>query len=296
MMRRENFLVIILFTVLVLIWGSAFILIKKSLIFFSPMEVGAGRIFFAFLTLLPFALRQVTKINRSDLGLIILSGVLGSFIPAVLFALAQATVSSGYAAILSGLTPVLTILVSVLFYNQRVVFLQVIGVTLSFAGAIVLLFQGLSFSNIEWLASSFIFLATLCYALNLTLIKFKLKTIHPMQIAAVSLLFIGPIAAAILYYQGFFDFNFSEPQFQESLFSLAILGITSTAIALVLFNRLLKIASPILASSITYAIPLVALSWGYYDGEQLTVIHLTGLSLILGGVYLIAKKQTSAYS
>ncbi len=290
MMRKENFLVLILFTALVLIWGSAFILIKKSLLFFSPLEVGAGRIFFAFLTLLPFALKKITQIKRSDLGLIILSGVLGSFTPAILFALAQSTVSSGYAAILSGLTPVLTILVGILFYKQRVVLLQVIGVTLSFAGAIVLLFQGLSFSKIEWLASLFIFLATLCYALNLTLIKFKLKDIHPLQIAAVSLVFIGPIAAVILYYNNFFHFEFSSPQFRESFFSLVILGVTSTAIALVLFNQLLKIASPILASSITYAIPLVALSWGYLDGEQLTLVHLAGLLLILGGVYLIARK------
>ncbi len=290
MMRKENFLVIILFSALVLIWGSAFILIKKSLLFFSPLEVGAGRIFFAFLTLLPFALKKITQIKRSDLGLIILSGVLGSFTPAILFALAQSTVSSGYAAILSGLTPVLTILVGVFFYNQRVVLLQVIGVTLSFAGAIVLLFQGLSFATIEWLASFFIFLATLCYALNLTLIKFKLKNIHPLQIAAVSLVFIGPIAAVILYYNNFFHFEFSSPQFHESFFSLVILGVTSTAIALVLFNQLLKIASPILASSITYAIPLVALSWGYLDGEQLSLVHLAGLLLILGGVYLIARK------
>ncbi len=290
MIRKENFIVIALFTSLVLIWGSAFILMKKSLLFFSPLEVGAGRIFFAFLTLLPFALKQVSKIKCRDLGLIILSGALGSFAPAILFALAQSTVSSGYAAILSGLTPVLTILVGVLFYNQRVLLLQLLGVMLSFSGAIVLLFQGLAFSNIEWLASSFIFLATLCYALNLTLIKFKLKDVHPLSIAAVSLLFIGPIAAVFLYSHDFFAFEFSQPRFQEAFFSLAILGVTSTAIALVLFNQLLKIASPILASSITYAIPLVALSWGYFDGEQLTAIHLTGLSLILGGVYLIARK------
>lgn len=290
MMKKPSVLIIILFALLVLIWGSAFILIKKSLLYFSPIEVGAGRIFFACITLFPFAIRQLKKINKSDLGFVVLSGALGSFAPAILFALAQSTVSSGYAAIMSGLTPVFTILVGILFYKQRIVLLQLIGVLLSFSGAILLLFQGLDFSKIEWLASSFIVVATICYALNLSLVKFKLKAIHPMQIAAVSLLFMGPIAAIVLSYFGFFQFEFSNPIFKQAFISLSILGITSTAIALVLFNKLLKIASPILASSITYAIPIVALSWGFVDGEQLSIIHFIGLTLILGGVFLIAKK------
>ena len=77
-------------------------------------------------------------------------------------------------------------------------------------------------------------------------------------------------------------------------------GIVSTSIiskifplalpAVVIFNKLVKDSSAIFASSVTYLIPIVALLWGVFDGENITIYHLAGVSVILSGVYLVNKK------
>jgi drug/metabolite transporter (DMT)-like permease len=65
----------------------------------------------------------------------------------------------------------------------------------------------------------------------------------------------------------------------------------STAVATVLFNKLVKITTPLYASSVTYLMPIVSVMWGVLDGEELVFFHFLGMALILGGVYLANKKK-----
>ena len=60
-----------------------------------------------------------------------------------------------------------------------------------------------------------------------------------------------------------------------------------------LFNHLLKRSSAIFASSVTYLIPIVAIAWGVFDGENILLQHLIGAAIILLGVYLVNKKETT---
>jgi drug/metabolite transporter (DMT)-like permease len=64
----------------------------------------------------------------------------------------------------------------------------------------------------------------------------------------------------------------------------------STATATFLFNRLVKISTPLFASSVTYVMPIVAVMWGVLDGERLYAGHYIGMALIIGGVYLANRK------
>jgi drug/metabolite transporter (DMT)-like permease len=57
-----------------------------------------------------------------------------------------------------------------------------------------------------------------------------------------------------------------------------------------MFVKLLKISTPLFASSVTYIMPIVAVMWGVIDGEKLVVGHFIGMAAILGGVYLANKK------
>ncbi|HFS68014.1 MAG TPA: permease, partial [Flavobacteriia bacterium] len=66
-------------------------------------------------------------------------------------------------------------------------------------------------------------------------------------------------------------------------------AIIGTALAMIYFNKLIKIASPIFASSVTYAIPVVALFWGLLDGEQISIWQILAGAVILFGVYLTNK-------
>ncbi len=68
-----------------------------------------------------------------------------------------------------------------------------------------------------------------------------------------------------------------------------LLGVLGSAIAMVLFNRLIQMTSAVLASSVTYLIPIVAILWGVLDGEAILFQHYLGMSVILIGVYLVNK-------
>ncbi|HRX01187.1 MAG TPA: EamA family transporter, partial [Cyclobacteriaceae bacterium] len=72
---------------------------------------------------------------------------------------------------------------------------------------------------------------------------------------------------------------------------VVILGLMSTAVATVVFNKLVKTNSPLFASSVTYLIPIVAVMWGVIDGEHLLTGHYIGMVLIIGGVYLANRKR-----
>jgi len=58
-----------------------------------------------------------------------------------------------------------------------------------------------------------------------------------------------------------------------------------------LFTELLKLSSPLFASSVTYLMPVVSIGWGLVVGEKLHVGHYVGFAAILGGVYLANRKR-----
>jgi drug/metabolite transporter (DMT)-like permease len=123
-------------------------------------------------------------------------------------------------------------------------------------------------------------------------VKRHLKNVPPLSISALSLFFVGLLSAFFLYYDGNLIGHLSagETRYYQPVLYVVLLGILGTAIGLVLFNRLLKTADPVVASSVTYLIPAVAVGWGLLDGEQIYGIHYVGLSLIFIGVVLVNRK------
>ena len=81
---------------------------KRGLESFSAMQVGALRISLAFLFLLPFAVMRFRKVKREKLKFFALAGLLGSGIPAYLFAEAQTGIDSQIAGILNSVAPLFT--------------------------------------------------------------------------------------------------------------------------------------------------------------------------------------------
>ena len=74
-------------------------------------------------------------------------------------------------------------------------------------------------------------------------------------------------------------------------FSVVFLGLMSTAIATVLFNKLVKLSGPLFTSTVTYLIPIVGVMWGVLDGEQLHGGHFIGMVAIISGVYLANRRR-----
>ena len=106
----------VLLVVLSIIWGSSFILIKKSLEHFTPYEVGALRVLIAGIVLLPLAILNIKKFPRKHLKWLIIAAVTGNFIPMFLFPIAETQISSSIAGIINSMMPIFVIIVGTLFW------------------------------------------------------------------------------------------------------------------------------------------------------------------------------------
>ncbi len=292
MKDNKSFLSIFLLLVLSLIWGTSFILIKQGLKVLTPSELGALRVTAAALFMLPIAVVRLKELKEGDHLKIFISGLLGIFFPAFLFAVAQTNLNSSVAGILNTLSPVWTMIIGAILFQQRFKGGAIIGVVISFGGSILLALSrsGGSITGFNAYAM-LIVLACAMYGANLNWLKFKVHDLSSMTIVSVSLLFIGPLAGIYLF--GFTDFvntMSNAPGAWTAFGYIVLLAFMSTALANLLFYKLLRISSPLFASSVTYVMPIVAVMWGVLDGEQLQVGHFIGMAAILGGVYLANKK------
>lgn len=290
--RRETLLSWLILFTLVLVWGSSFILIKKSLIYFDAIEVGLLRIVIAFLFLLPLALKKIATLNRQQKYYLALSGGIGSLIPSCLFAFAQQGIDSGLAGTLNSLTPLFTLLLGLVFFQMKSRWYNVVGVFIGLIGAVGLIYvSGDSSFAFNLKYASLVILATICYAFNVNFIKTRLKQVTSITITALTFYFIG--FPSLLYVLFFTDVSHQLMHTKEAwsgLGYLAILSIVGTGLALIIFNKLIKTSSPVFASSVTYLIPVIALLWGIVDGEVFRLSYLLWFFLILFGVFLVNAK------
>ncbi|MFY0602236.1 MAG: DMT family transporter [Cyclobacteriaceae bacterium] len=281
---------ILLFT-LSLIWGSSFILIKRGLVGLSSMEVGALRIFSAGLVMLPMAIGRIKLLPQKDLKYLFVIAMAGSFIPSFLFAIAQTQMPSALVGVLNAITPIFTILISVIVYKQRKDKRVWIGVLVGFVGTAILITNG-SFKSLSAINSYslLIIAATIFYAINGNVIKFHLSHLPAVTIASVTLVFGGVLSGLYLvFFSEFFNRVFASSETLHASYYIILLGILGTAVALIIFNRLVQVTDPVFTSSVTYIIPIIAILWGVWDGEVLSNLHFIGIALILIGVYITNK-------
>lgn len=279
--------------VLSLIWGSSFILIKKSLLGLSPYQLGALRTIITALFLFVAGYKSVKQIETSQWKWIALSGFLGSFFPAFLFAIAETEIDSAVASILNSLVPLNTILLGFAVFRIASTRRQVLGVIIGFIGTAILILKGAELNpGQNYLYAGFVIGSTIMYALNVNIIKTHLQFVKPLAIAAGNYVVIVVPAILVLLFSGFFSAKTLEnPHFKMSLVFVTVLSFFGTALAKVLFNKLIHISTPVFASSVTYLMPIVALTWGVLDGESFTLLQGFATLIILLGVYLSHKRQ-----
>jgi drug/metabolite transporter (DMT)-like permease len=282
----------ILLAILALIWGSSFILIKKGLGAFTPLQVGTARISFAFIAMIPYTLKSIREVPKEKWKIIPLIGLLGSLIPAIFFAFAETELSSSLTGILNALTPIFTLIISALFFFHKTRTMQIIGLLLAFIGSIGLSFVsdtgGLGNMNFYvW----FVVAATMMYAVSINLVKSNFPDTGAVALTALALFSVGPIALIILFSTDFISRVVNSPQAIESLICIAILGVIGTAFALILYNKLLQLSTPVFTSSVTYLIPFVAVLWGLIDGEKLQLLHYAGMIIVIAGIYIVNRSK-----
>lgn len=276
----------LLFVMLSLIWGSSFLLMKVGMQLLSPYHVAALRIVSAGIVLIPFAAKAFTQIPRNKLGVVVLSGLLGSFFPAFLFCIAETQLSSALTGMLNSLTPLCAVLIGVFFFQLKPKPQKIIGILVGLVGLFFLVAPNgkLDVSNFGYIF--LVLLATVFYAVNVNLVGRHMQGITSVNIAAMAFIFLIVPCAIILAFTGYFAKSFTNVEVIKSTVAACVLGVVGTALASVLFYRLVKRAGPLFAAMVTYGIPFIAVAWGYYYGESITIFQVGCLGIILGGVYI----------
>jgi len=279
--------------ILSVIWGTSFILIKKSLIGLTPFQLGALRTLFTGFLLLIVGFKHIKKIEKGTWKWITLSGFLGSFFPAFLFAIAETEIDSAVASVLNSLVPLNTILMGFAIFKIASTKRQIAGVIIGFIGTAILILKGAELNpNQNYLFAGYIILSTFMYAANVNIIKRYLQHIKPLTIAVGNYTAIVVPALIVLLFSDFFTATtFNNPELKMSLFYVFILALFGTAMAKILFFKLVQLSTPVFASSVTYIMPIVALFWGLLDGEGFSWSQGFGSVFILVGVYLANRKK-----
>ena len=281
--------------VLSLIWGTSYILIKKGLEGFTPIQLGVVRILITAFFLFLIGFRTLRNISKEEWKWIAISGMVGSFFPVFLFAFAQTEIDSSIASILNSTVPLFTIIVGFLWFSIMFSARQFLGVIVGLLGAILLIIFGADINpDQNYKYGGLVLLATIGYAFNANIIKSKLQEVSPMAITVGNFAVMIVPALLLFGFTGIWEAEVIRgPHFWSSLGYLIILAILGTCVAKVMFNRLIQISTPVFSVSVTYLIPVVGVAWGLLDGERFQLIQLLAAIVILLGVYLVNKTARS---
>jgi drug/metabolite transporter (DMT)-like permease len=289
--NKKSWIIWSSFLLLTLAWGTSFILVKRSLQGgFTAFEVASIRMLSAFAVLSIPAAWSLRHIPRNKLPYVAASGLLSMLIPAYLFCTAQVHIESSVASILNALTPACTFVVGIAVFKQPMNKMQIVGLLTGFAGSVMLILINskgeFSLNNYAMLVLA----ATLCYGINVNMVKNKLHDVNAIHFSTVAVAVAGLTAGLFLTGSGNFAHVYQHSAAHPKVLGAAILlGVMSTALAQVVFNYMLTLTTSVFASSITYFIPIVAVIWGVWDGEILLLWHYLGMAFIIGGILILNK-------
>ncbi len=276
--------------ILALIWGSSFILMKRGLEVFTSSQVAGLRMFIAFLFIIPFSFKYVKMKEKKDWPKFLGIGLLGNFIPAFLFTAAENGISSSLTGMLNSLTPFFTLLIGILIFRSKASLFKWLGIFIGLMGAVGLLIpEKLSDLGININYGGYVVIATIFYGMSVNFIRQYAGNYHSITTACWALLLVGPFGGIYLLFTDF-SAAIHHPLFWSSLGYVAILSIGGTALSVMMFNLLVKNTGTLFSASVTYLIPVVAIMWGIFDGEVISIRQVLSIFVILAGVYLVNRK------
>lgn len=219
-------------------------------------------------------------------------GLTGSGIPAFMYAIAQTQISSTMSGVLNSLTPIFTLIVSIVIYRNPFNLSKIQGVILGFVGATMLfVLGGASDTAANQWYGLFVIIGTICYGFSSNIVQNDLKGERSLIISAVSFCMIGIPGIIILAYTDISTDIQTHTFGYQSLASVAFLSLAGTVLASILFYHLVQQTDAVFGSTVAFLMPVVAILWGLVDGEIFKFTDLIGMTLILGGVYLIKRKK-----
>lgn len=288
------------FLVVVLLWGSTFIVVKICLLEWSVVQVMAGRYVLGAVLLLPLAIRayRAESVSMKIHALPILHlAVVGSVLPVGLMTWAQLLIPSSFAGVIASLAPMMALIAGVVFFGLPSRGLHWLGVALGTGGIAVLRWDSgtldSSPANLPGSALVAALLATACWGLAAQSYRRHLSHINPLHVTALSFQVMALVMLAVLATQAGAPALRSHMNWMPWLY-LVGLGACS-AIAVTGYNWLIARWGAVNASSCTYLVPLVALGFGYMDAEPLSWRVASACTLIATAMWAVRRPIKSKY-
>lgn len=272
------------FVLLSAIWGASFLFMRVAAPEFGPIPLTGIRLAIAAVLLVGFlAWRgEARKVLDSALPLAAL-GVLNSALPFALFAYATLSITAGATAVMNASTPLFAGLIAYFWLRERLSAPKIAGLLIGLAGVVILVWNRTSFGSggSSW-APFAALAASLSYGIAANYTRQRLQNVPPLVSAA------GSLAAAALLLSPLVVFYWPSvsPSLVSWLFAV-VLGVVSTALAYLLFFRLISRVGPAKTVTVTYLIPLFGMLWGViFLGEEITPSMLVATAVILLGTTL----------
>lgn len=273
-----------------LIWGSQFVFNELALKSISSISIAASRALIGAITLTLILAcsrqgrNQIVDTNSSENSRLwqrfFVIGLFEATLPFVFTAWGQEQVNSGVAAILIGMTPIFTIVLSrILIPGDKFKFGNIISVILGFAGLVVLLSSASSSEKINTVQGQLaILLAALSFALALVLVKL-LPELPPILLARNVLLCAAiQLVPISLLIEPTALYRISS----EALLSVLFLGSMCGGVAYLLYFTLVQQAGPTFASLSSYLVPVLGVMLGaVFFHERIQLSTLVALAIIL---------------
>ena len=297
MLSYNNFYKWFYFILLVILFGSAFLLIEISLKSFSPSIIAFTRVFLAAVILLFYSLIKKYSFDfiRDNFILLFVLGLSGTSIPFFLISWAQQTINSSETGILIGFMPIFTVLGSHFYFKYEKLNIKTFfGFMLGFLGLFILLLNNDSSISMHdnFLAKFAVILGAFFYALNALLVK-KIAGVHVIPLSASVMLFSSFQLFVLLFLNNdFYNSNFNF--YLDSIISLLAMSVFSTALATVIYYKIIHNYGPSFLSLVNYPIPIFAFFIGVvFLKESANILSIISLFLIIASIYLSQKKDIS---
>jgi drug/metabolite transporter (DMT)-like permease len=266
------------------LWGGSFLFMRIAAPGFGPVALAAVRVAGAALCLVPLlALRGQVPALRRHWRAIAVVGLLNSAVPFLCFSYAALSINAGLSAIFNSATPLFAAVIAWAWLADRMTPARVLGLAIGFAGVVWIAWDKASFKpgGSTWAVCACL-LATFSYGVAPSLTKRHLSGVAPLAVAAGSQLAAALFLAmpAVLYWPA------TTPA-ASSWLAAAALAFFCTAVAYILYFRLIANAGPANAVAVTYLVPIFAVAWGgLFLGETLSWSLVAGCAVVFVGTAL----------
>lgn len=266
------------------LWGGSFLFMRYAAPAFGALPLMWLRVAIATACLLPvLVLRGQVGALRARIGVVTVMGLFNSAIPFVLIAWATLSITAGLASILNAAVPIMTALIGAVWLRDRLGAGRVAGLVIGMAGVVLLAADKADFKpgGSGWALLAMVG-ATLCYGFAANFTKRHLTGVPPMVNAAGSQI----VSAVALTPFALWAWPAQTPA-PLAWAAAAVLGVGCTAIAYVLFFRLIERVGASRAVTVTFLVPVFGTLWGaLFLGESVTVSMLLGGAVVLLGTGL----------